>query len=61
MLLALRNFPLSVLNPTSRPENGNRFISNGRGGGDLIQKIDYEILEGLEVQIRKGKRFPVDK
>ena len=59
MLLALRNFPLSVFKSTS--ENGNRFISNGRGGGDLIPKIDYEILEGLEVQIRKGKTFPEDK
>lgn len=42
MLLALINFPLLIFKLVSMPENRNHFISNGRGGGDVIQKIDYK-------------------
>lgn len=60
MLLALINYLLPVFKSVSMTENGNHFVSNGRGGDNLIQKIDYKILEGLEVQIRKSKRTSKD-
>lgn len=56
MLLDLASFTLSTFQLVPKPGNRNHCISNGRAGGDLIQRIDFKILEGLRVQIRKGKR-----
>lgn len=42
MLLALINSTLPTFKLVSMPGNRNHSISNGRGGGDLIQRIDYK-------------------